>query len=176
MAPAKSFRMIRDTFFNAHTAEAALIACGSTIEVCHEVMRGHVKNAFALVRPPGHHCSCSRAAGFCFYNNVAVAAASCVREFPEICRKVAIVDWDVHHGDGSQSLLEMRDDILYISLHRYGDGFYPCTGDANECGIEKVFLLWYCSLSSNDLSIYVLELGPRVQYQHSVDAIADWRR
>jgi hypothetical protein len=96
------------------------------------VVRGEVRSAFALVRPPGHHAEADEAFGFCFFNGAAVAAAAARREHG--LDRVAIVDWDVHHGNGTQHIFEEDPNILYVSLHRYGSGFFPGTGAFDEVG------------------------------------------
>ncbi len=95
------------------------------------VMAGEHRAAFAAVRPPGHHAERARAMGFCYFNNVAVAAEHLRRRHG--LERLAIVDFDVHHGNGTQHLFEDRGDVLYISLHQYP--FYPGTGAAGETGI-----------------------------------------
>jgi histone deacetylase 6 len=105
---------------------AALLSAGGAIESCKHVVEGTLKNAFAIIRPPGHHAEFDRAMGFCFFNNVPVAVKVCQREYPETCRRVLILDWDVHHGNGVQNIFYQDPNVLYISLHVYADGsFYP---------------------------------------------------
>lgn len=90
------------------------------------MVAGHVRNAIAVIRPPGHHAEPDHPAGFCFFNNVCVAARVCQRDFPDLCRKVLILDWDVHHGNGVQRAFESDPNVLYISLHVHKNGdFYP---------------------------------------------------
>lgn len=104
----------------------ALLSAGGAIETCKNVVTGKVKNAFAVIRPPGHHAEHDQAMGFCFFNNVPVAVKVCQRDYPELCRKVLILDWDVHHGNGIQNIFYDDPNVLYISLHVYSDGiFYP---------------------------------------------------
>ena len=97
---------------------------------------GALHRAFAVVRPPGHHAECARAMGFCFFNNTVIAARAALTAYPERI-KILLVDWDVHHGNGIQDLTYDDDAILYVSLHRRQEGFYPETGDAEEIGIGK---------------------------------------
>ncbi|ROT40241.1 histone deacetylase clr3 [Sodiomyces alkalinus F11] len=105
---------------------AALLSCGGAIDTCKQVVEGNVKNAFAVIRPPGHHAEYDQPLGFCFFNNVPVAVKICQREYPELCRKVLILDWDVHHGNGIQNIFYEDPNVLYISLHVYQNGnFYP---------------------------------------------------
>ncbi|SZF03334.1 unnamed protein product [Blumeria hordei] len=125
------------------TAEAALISAGSAIETCKCVVSGKVKNAFAVIRPPGHHAEQNEAMGFCIFNNVPIAASVCLREYPDICRRILILDWDVHHGNGVQNIFYEDPNVLYISIHVYQNGqFYPGQpedeslpdGNIDKCG------------------------------------------
>lgn len=89
-------------------------------------MLGRVKNVFAVIRPPGHHAEREDVKGFCFYDNVSIATKVCQREFGESCRKVMILDWDVHHGNGIQQANYSDPNVLYVSLHVHINGkFYP---------------------------------------------------
>ncbi|KAG2432251.1 hypothetical protein HXX76_009169 [Chlamydomonas incerta] len=119
-------------YWTPGTAQAARMAAGCVIQAVQAVLSGTVRRAMAVVRPPGHHAVCERAMGFCFFNNVSVAARVALQH-PGV-KRVAIVDWDVHHGNGTQDILEQRGDVLTLSLHRYGRGFYPGTGAAGEVG------------------------------------------
>jgi len=118
-----------DTSASARSYEAACLAAGGLVELCDAVRAGEVENGFAFVRPPGHHAEHGRAMGFCFFNNVAVAAAA-LRAAG--IGRVAIVDWDLHHGNGTQHLFEDDPDVLYVSTHQYP--FYPGTGAATDVG------------------------------------------
>jgi acetoin utilization deacetylase AcuC-like enzyme len=118
-----------DTYYSPESVKAALKAAGGTVALAEKVFRGELQNGFALVRPPGHHAEAGRAMGFCLFNNIAVAAAA-VREAG--ARRVAIYDWDVHHGNGTQHSFEANPDVLYLSTHEYP--FYPGTGGATEVG------------------------------------------
>ncbi|KAL2135854.1 hypothetical protein VTI74DRAFT_6617 [Chaetomium olivicolor] len=117
----------RDSLYvGSMTYEAALISAGGAIETCKSVVTGTVKNAFAVIRPPGHHAEFDAAMGFCLFNNVPVAAKICQADYPDLCRKILILDWDVHHGNGIQNIFYDDPNILYISLHVYRNGeFYP---------------------------------------------------
>lgn len=100
-------------------------------------MRGDVRNAIAIIRPPGHHAESNAPSGFCIFNNVPIATRVCQKNFPETCRKVLILDWDVHHGNGVQHAFYDDPNVLYISLHVFrGGNFYPNLpdGDYNFCG------------------------------------------
>ncbi|KAI0385307.1 putative histone deacetylase A [Hypomontagnella monticulosa] len=106
--------------------EAALLAAGGCVETCKNVAAGEVKNAFAIIRPPGHHAESDTPMGFCLFNNVPIGARVCQHEYPDTCRKILILDWDVHHGNGVQNMFYNDPNILYISLHVYDNGnFYP---------------------------------------------------
>lgn len=124
-----------DTTWNEHhTAAAARMAAGCVIDLAFKVARGDNKNGFAVVRPPGHHAEPNAAMGFCFFNSVALAARLLKQRLPEI-RRILIVDWDVHHGNGTQQIFYDDPDILYLSIHRHDDGnFFPGTGGPTECG------------------------------------------
>lgn len=119
-----------DTAASAASWDAALLAAGAVVRASEQVLRGEASGAFALVRPPGHHAEHDRAMGFCFFNNVALAAAMAIEEFG--CRRVLILDPDVHHGNGTQNSFYARRDVLYVSSHRYP--FYPGTGWFDEVG------------------------------------------
>ncbi|OLN95398.1 Histone deacetylase clr3 [Colletotrichum chlorophyti] len=115
------------------TFMAALLSCGGAIDTCKHVVEGNVKNAFAVIRPPGHHAEYDQPLGFCFFNNVPVAVKICQQEYPDDCRKVLILDWDVHHGNGIQNIFYDDPNVLYISLHVYQNGiFYPGKPDNQE--------------------------------------------
>ena len=118
-----------DTYTSPESYEIALLAAGACVDGVERVMSNAHRTAFALVRPPGHHAERSRAMGFCLFNNVAVAAAH-ARTMN--ARKVAIVDFDVHHGNGTQHIFESDPHVLYISAHQYP--YYPGTGAAEEIG------------------------------------------
>ncbi|HPM41614.1 MAG TPA: histone deacetylase [bacterium] len=119
-----------DTSANAYTWEAAVFAAGGFLRCCEEVLGARAKNAFALVRPPGHHAEHARAMGFCFFNNVAIGA-EWLRKVGGL-ERVAIVDFDVHHCNGTQHTFYKRGDVFVSSIHRYP--FYPGTGAADERG------------------------------------------
>lgn len=133
----------RDSLYvGAMSFEAALLAAGGAIETCKAVVDGIVKNAFAVIRPPGHHAEYDQAMGFCLFNNVPVAAKICQKEYPDLCRKILILDWDVHHGNGIQNMFWQDPNVLYISLHVYANGeFYPGKPDNPDLadgGIDQV--------------------------------------
>jgi histone deacetylase 6 len=113
-------------YINEHSAFAARLSCGGAIELCDAIASGRIRNGFAIVRPPGHHAEPNKSMGFCFYNNVAVATRYLQQKYPQTIRKILILDWDVHHGNGTQRAFENDAEVLYVSLHRYeGGAFYP---------------------------------------------------
>lgn len=115
-------------YLTKETNENARLATGLLLNVVDKVLTGVTLNGFAVIRPPGHHASSSEAAGFCIFNNVAIAAKYALKNYSKIVKKVLIVDFDVHHGDGTQKLVQGNTDILYISIHRYDYAdFYPST-------------------------------------------------
>lgn len=124
----------RSLYVGNLTFEASLISAGGAIESCKSVVAGHVKNAIAVIRPPGHHAEHNQSLGFCLFNNVPIAARVCQADFPDTCRKILILDWDVHHGNGIQNIFYDDPNVLYISIHVYQGGiFYP--GRPDEEGI-----------------------------------------
>ena len=122
-----------DTVMSAGSAEAALRAAGAAVRAVDLVMRGTVLRAFAAVRPPGHHAEPTRPMGFCLFNNAAVAALHARAEHG--LKRVAVVDFDVHHGNGTQALFSGDPDLFYASSHQ--SPFYPGTGEAWERGIAN---------------------------------------
>jgi acetoin utilization deacetylase AcuC-like enzyme len=121
-----------DTYTSPESHEIALLAAGAAVDAVDHVLGTPGHRAFALVRPPGHHAERDRAMGFCLYNNIAVAAAHARASG---VGRVAIVDIDVHHGNGTQHMFEGEPDVLFVSLHQ--SPFYPGTGDATEIGREE---------------------------------------
>jgi acetoin utilization deacetylase AcuC-like enzyme len=113
--------------------DIALLAAGSAIQLADDVINNNVDNAFALLRPPGHHAEMSMAMGFCLFNNIAILARHLQNTHG--LDKIAIIDWDVHHGNGTQHLFEEDPSVLYISTHQYP--FYPGTGSYSETGIGR---------------------------------------
>uniref|UniRef100_A0AAR2J9W3 Histone deacetylase n=1 Tax=Pygocentrus nattereri TaxID=42514 RepID=A0AAR2J9W3_PYGNA len=123
-----------DTIWNeVHSSSAARLAVGSVVELVFKVASGELKNGFAVVRPPGHHAEESTPMGFCYFNSVAIAAKLLQQRLN--VSKILIVDWDVHHGNGTQQAFYSDPNILYLSLHRYDDGnFFPGSGAPDEVG------------------------------------------
>ncbi len=128
------FRLDGDTSTCAKSYEAALVAAGGFLELIKAIMEGKLNNGFAFVRPPGHHAERDRAMGFCLFNNVAIGARYAIQNFS--LQKILIVDWDVHHGNGTQNSFYEDPSVLYFSTHRYGS-FYPGTGGPTEVGKGK---------------------------------------
>jgi acetoin utilization deacetylase AcuC-like enzyme len=122
-----------DVGISRKSAEIAFLAAGGAIAVADSVMSGKSKNGFALLRPPGHHAENSSAMGFCLFNNIAITAKHIQKLYG--VHKVLIVDWDVHHGNGTQHSFEDDPSVLYVSLHQYP--FYPGTGSAGQTGIGR---------------------------------------
>ena len=116
-----------DTSINAHTWRAALCSAGAAIAATDAVIAGELENAFCAVRPPGHHAAASKASGFCFFNNVAIAAKYAVERHG--LERVAVVDFDVHHGDGTENILSGDERILMVSFFQHP--FYPHSGTDN---------------------------------------------
>ncbi|XP_056676104.1 histone deacetylase 4 isoform X2 [Monodelphis domestica] len=123
-----------DTIWNeVHSSGAARLAVGCVVELVFKVATGELKNGFAVVRPPGHHAEESTPMGFCYFNSVAIAAKLLQQRLN--VKKILIVDWDVHHGNGTQQAFYGDPGVLYVSLHRYDDGnFFPGSGAPDEVG------------------------------------------
>ncbi|KAJ0981970.1 hypothetical protein J5N97_010225 [Dioscorea zingiberensis] len=117
-------------YLNKGSSEAAYLAAGSVVEVCKRVVEGQLRSGFAIVRPPGHHAEANEAMGFCLFNNIAIAA-NFLLDKPELgIKKILIVDWDVHHGNGTQKMFYKDPRVLFFSVHRYDSGtFYPAGDD-----------------------------------------------
>jgi len=122
-------RLDPDTAMSEGSWDAARLAAGAAVGAVEAVWGGRVDNAFALVRPPGHHAEQAAAMGFCLLNNAAIAAEAARRLG---AARVLVLDWDVHHGNGTQDIFAARADVLYMSVHQYP--FYPGTGAAREIG------------------------------------------
>ncbi|KAJ4872002.1 Histone deacetylase 5 [Raphanus sativus] len=119
--------LLNSIYINGGSSEAAYLAAGSVVEVTEKVAKGELDSGFAIVRPPGHHAEADKAMGFCFFNNVAVAASYLLNERPDLgVKKILIVDWDVHHGNGTQKMFWRDPRVLVFSVHRHeGGSFYP---------------------------------------------------
>jgi len=121
-----------DTVVSRRSLEVALAAVGACSAAVDAVLQGPDQTALCLVRPPGHHATPDRSMGFCLFNNIALAAQHA--RTAHGLSKILIVDWDVHHGNGTQDIYFADPTVSFFSIHRYGHGFYPGTGAANETG------------------------------------------
>jgi len=119
-----------DTIISPGSYNAAMFAAGGTLTALDAVMNKQVSSAFALVRPPGHHATCWQAMGFCIFNNIAIAAKYALANFD--IKRILIIDFDVHHGNGTQDTFYADQHVLYFSTHEYP--FYPGTGSIDETG------------------------------------------
>ena len=126
-------RIESDTVVSEKSNAAALLAAGAVCDAVEKVVRGDAANALCLVRPPGHHALAKAPMGFCLFNNVAVAARTAVEELK--LDRVLIVDWDVHHGNGTQDAFWTDGRVGFFSIHRFP--FYPGTGNFDETGSGK---------------------------------------
>ena len=113
------------------SGEAALYAAGAVVRAVDMVMQGTVRNAFCAVRPPGHHAESNRAMGFCLFNNVAVGALWARKKWKR--KRLAVIDFDVHHGNGTQEIFQNDANLFYASTHQAP--FYPGTGAMHETGV-----------------------------------------
>lgn len=123
-----------DTVVSMHSLDAALRAAGGACRAVDAVMSGEADNAFVPSRPPGHHATADSAMGFCLFNSVAVAARYAQQNYKEI-ERVAIVDWDVHHGNGTQGIFFDDPTVFFFSVHQYP--WYPGTGSRGEIGMGR---------------------------------------
>ncbi len=129
-ACARGGRLIGDTYLTPASWELALQAAGGGLAVAQAVWQGQARRGFALTRPPGHHATCELGMGFCLLNNIALAAQSLVQQGAQ---RLAIIDLDLHHGNGTQDIFYERGDVLYISTHQ--SPLFPGTGNLNETGV-----------------------------------------
>jgi acetoin utilization deacetylase AcuC-like enzyme len=120
-----------DTYLVSGSLHAARLAAGATVQAARAATTGEAEIAFAAVRPPGHHAAARRASGFCLLNNVAIAAADL--RASGLAQRIAIVDWDVHHGDGTQAIFDEDPELCYASTHQWL--LYPGTGDRHDRGV-----------------------------------------
>lgn len=127
-------RLDADTTISMQSFDASLFAAGGACAAVDAVMQGEADNAFVAVRPPGHHSTAENAMGFCLFNNVAVAARHAQNQYKEIDR-VAILDWDVHHGNGTQGIFYTDPSVFFFSMHQYP--WYPGSGSRGETGHSR---------------------------------------
>jgi acetoin utilization deacetylase AcuC-like enzyme len=128
-------RVDPDTVLSADSFKVALAAAGACVAAVDAVLKGPDKNALCLVRPPGHHATPTKSMGFCLFNNIALAARHAVDKHK--LERVLIVDFDVHHGNGTQDIFFEDANVVFFSIHRYGMGFYPGSGADDETGRGK---------------------------------------
>ncbi len=131
----KTVPMDADTIAGPRTWETALLAVGGFLESLDRIMDGTVRNAFSLVRPPGHHAEASRAMGFCFFNNAAIGAEYLIRRHG--LSRILVVDWDLHHGNGTEHAFYERRDVMYFSTHQ--SPLFPGSGAARFFGHGEGF-------------------------------------
>ncbi len=124
-----------DTLLCPASYQVALAAAGACVAAVDQVMCGIDRTALCLVRPPGHHANALKSMGFCLFNNVALAAHHARKAFG--LDRILIVDWDVHHGNGTQDIFWADPTVAFLSIHRFGHGFYPGSGDDDETGTGR---------------------------------------
>jgi acetoin utilization deacetylase AcuC-like enzyme len=147
----ETVRLDEDTLMSPASAQAGLRAAGALVAAVDAVMKGSANRAFCAVRPPGHHATSDTAMGFCLFNNVAVAAAHALAAHG--LKRVAIADFDVHHGNGTQDIFEREPRVLFLSSHQ--SPLYPGTGGAEEKGVGNII---NAPLSAGDGSYEFREL------------------
>jgi acetoin utilization deacetylase AcuC-like enzyme len=151
-----------DTSTSPLSWETARLAAGGVLRAAERIMDGEIRNAMALVRPPGHHAEAHQAKGFCLFNNVAIGAEFLVRR--RGLKRILIADWDLHHGNGTQHAFYSRDDVLYFSTHQYpyypGSGHWSEEGEGRGRGFNLNVPLSPGKTDSDYLFIYKELLGP----------------
>ncbi len=126
-------RIDADTYMSEASLEVARLAAGGAVELVRSVVSGEIRSGIAAVRPPGHHAEASRAMGFCLFNNAAIAARALQRM--DGVERILLIDWDVHHGNGTQHMFENDPSVLYFSTHQFP--YYPGTGAFEEIGVDR---------------------------------------
>jgi acetoin utilization deacetylase AcuC-like enzyme len=150
-----------DTHVSARSFDAAMLAAGAAVQAVDGILNGEYRNAFAAVRPPGHHATADRAMGFCLFNNIAIAARHAVKN--RGLQRVLIMDWDVHHGNGTQDIFYSDASVIYISLHK--KHHYPGTGWEEETG--------YGEAQGTKINIPLAGVpGPKIYEEHFRQALA----
>lgn len=151
------------TYISQGTSRAALAAVGCVLHGVENVMNGTYKNAFCAVRPPGHHAGRTSAGGFCLFNNIAIGALTALKRFG--AQRIAIVDFDIHHGNGTQEIILNIPEVSYISTHII-DAHYPLTGAADDKGIcdNVMNIPFTADLHCNDfIALYTDRIIPRIR-------------
>jgi acetoin utilization deacetylase AcuC-like enzyme len=124
-----------DTVVSVESPAVARLAAGAACAAVDAVLAGTDRTALCLIRPPGHHATPTQMMGFCLFNNIALAARHAIDDHG--LGRVLIVDWDVHHGNGTQDIFYDDPRVMFLSIHRYGHGFYPGTGSRDETGASR---------------------------------------
>mmetsp|Transcript_162119 Transcript_162119/g.299194 ORF Transcript_162119/g.299194 Transcript_162119/m.299194 type:complete len:516 (-) Transcript_162119:149-1696(-) len=164
-------------YFGPHTVECALLASGGCLEAVDAVIAGNVQAAACVVRPPGHHSCAGSAMGFCIFNNVAVAAAYAVQNHG--LERVLIVDWDIHHGNGTQDIFYKDKRVMYFSVHRHDEGFfYPGTNPAVGADSGKAASVGEDEGAGFNINVAwsVTQELPVAQYPGNAEYSSAWQR
>jgi acetoin utilization deacetylase AcuC-like enzyme len=133
--PSERIWLDPDTILSPASAEAGLRAAGAVVAAVELVLNGEAKHAFCAVRPPGHHATCNAAMGFCLFNSIAVGAAHALEKYG--LSRIAIADFDVHHGNGTQAIFDLEPRVVFASSHQMP--LYPDSGHASDRGVNNIF-------------------------------------